>query len=417
MDGNRQFDNNESFNNFSGNNFQNNDFVDDIFYSPDTNVKKKKEKRSFGFGTLILCVVIAALVGAGGAFGAFIYGGNFISKITGNYNRDTSGNKTITNITVNEETDSVIAAAAQKATPCVVGIRTTFAVSNFFGGSSESSGEGSGVIYSSDGYIVTNYHVIESAVEASNSLIQVFMNGETEGTKATVVGYNITNDLAVIKINKTGLTAIEIAKSSELKTGQYVAVIGCPGGLDFMGSVTYGIISGLNRKTSSDSTYTTEFLQTDAAINPGNSGGAMVNTKGELVGVPSSKIVSESIEGMGFAIPSDTVVEICNKIISKQNSAKPYIGISISTRYDSTTLQMLGYPAGAVIQSVASKSPADKAGMKRGDIVTEFNGREITDYSAFNAAVNDVSPGDSVSIKLFRSGKYYSTNLTVGADS
>ena len=394
--------------------------VDDVFNSkPPKNPKKPREKRHYGSGMVILCILLAAVIGAGAGGAAVFFGQQYLTD------KDTEGlalsdtNKTITNIKVDEETDSAIQAASEKATPSVVGIRTTFAVNNFFGGSGESTGEGSGVIYSSDGYIITNYHVIESVMGSAASTIKVFINSNSkDGIDATVVGYNISNDLAVLKINKTGLTAIEVAKSDNLKTGQYVAVIGCPGGLDYMGSVTYGIISGLNRSiTTEDSDQSVALIQTDAAINPGNSGGAMVNTSGQLVGVPSSKIVSASYEGMGFAIPSDTVVKICNQIIAKENSPEPYIGITISQRYESSTLNMLGYPSGAVVQSIADGSPADSAGIQRGDIITEFNGTAITGYANLTAVINECSPGETVTVKFFRSGRYYSTSLTIGSNS
>lgn len=383
----------------------------------------KKEKRRYGVGVVIVAAVIAAVVGASACFSVLFLKDTFFGSTEEPEQEehvivnDTENNSTVTNITVDEQTDSVVQAVAQKATPSVVGIRTTYAVNSFFGGGEETSGEGSGVIYSTDGYIITNYHVIQSVVEGQSGNILVFTNGATDGVKATVVGYNISNDLAVIKINKKGLQAIEIAPSKDLKTGQFVAVIGCPGGLDFMGSVSYGIVSGLNRKTSTEETGAAALIQTDAAINPGNSGGAMVNTQGQLVGIPSSKIASTEYEGMGFAIPSDTVVEICNRLISKENQPEPYVGINISDRYDSSTLKMLGFPAGAVIQSVVSDSPAEKAGLKRGDIITEFGGKEISNYQTLANAITERSPGDTVTVKFYRSGKYYSTSITISANS
>lgn len=381
-------------------------------------VKIKKEKRCYGAGVVILSAILAAIIGAAGCLGALYVKDIYFDEQEPNTTiNGAETNNTITNITVDEQTDSVVQAIADKATPSVVGIRTTFAVNNFFGGSAESTGEGSGVIYTTDGYIITNYHVIQSVVEAQSGSIMVYTNGDTDGTEASVVGYNISNDLAVLKINKTGLQAIEVASSANLKTGQYVAVIGCPGGLDFMGSVSYGIVSGLNRKTSTEDTAAAALIQTDAAINPGNSGGAMVNTQGQLVGVPSSKIASTEYEGMGFAIPSDTVVEICNRLIAKENEPEPYVGINVSERYDATTLKMLGFPAGAVVQSVTSDSPAEKAGIKRGDIIIEFGGTTISSFTTLANAINDRSPGDTVTIKFYRGGKYYSTSITIEANS
>ena len=404
------------------------DFFPSGTYGPDNDdndfvfdqkpVKIKKEKRRYGAGIVVLSAILAAIIGAAGCLGALYVKDKYFDKDEPDTTiNGAETNNTITNITVDEQVDSVVQAIADKATKSVVGIRTTYAVNSFFGGSAESTGEGSGVIYTTDGYIITNYHVIQSVVEAQSGSIMVYTSGDTDGTEASVVGYNISNDLAVLKINKTGLQAIEVASSANLKTGQYVAVIGCPGGLDFMGSVSYGIVSGLNRKTTTEDTGAAALIQTDAAINPGNSGGAMVNTQGQLVGVPSSKIASTEYEGMGFAIPSDTVVEICNRLIAKENEPEPYVGINVSERYDATTLKMLGFPAGAVVQSVTSDSPAEKAGIKRGDIIIEFGGTTISSYTALANVINDRSPGDTVTVKFYRNGKYYSTSITIEANS
>ena len=283
-------------------------------YEKYTAPKPKKEKKRYGVGVVIVSAVLAAIIGAVSCLAVTVpllvdsdgstaqQGGTLLNKV---------------NINVDKTAQNVVEAVAQKATPSVVGIRTTTSVMNFFGGTQESSGEGSGVIYTSDGYIITNYHVISGALSGNNSKISVYLDSaESDGYNATVVGYNISADLAVIKIDVKNLTAVEFADSDSLSVGQYVITIGSPGGLEFMDSVTYGVISGLNRVVSSDSDV--KLIQTDAAINPGNSGGALLNINGELVGINSSKIVSEEFEGMGFAIPSNTVKEICDGIIERE---------------------------------------------------------------------------------------------------
>lgn len=388
------------------------------YYTPP---KPSKPKNSFSFATVIVSVVLAAAVGLGGG----IVGTLAVNKVTSN--QTSSGSDVANGATggeVNIKVENLEAtigeAVAQKVTPSVVGIRTTVSVTNFFGGTQEASGDGSGVIYTSDGYIITNYHVIADAIDyGRSSQIKVYLNGDTEkGYDATVVGYNISNDLAVVKISGKNLNAIEWADSGSLKVGQQVMAIGNPGGLDFMGSATWGIISGLNRVLSADSDgSTTELIQTDAAINPGNSGGALVNTEGKLVGINSSKLVSESVEGMGFAIPSNTVKEICDKIIAKENNPDPYLGITVSTRYDPETLQNWNYPVGAVVYSVAVDSPADDAGITRGDIVTEFNGKKITHYNLLSDYLAECKPGDKVSMQIYRSGKYIDGQITIGSNN
>ncbi len=376
---------------------------------------KKQKKGGHGAVTIAVACLLAAVIGA--------VSGVTTVKLTSKNTDSTpltsssgiSGSNV--NINVDETAESVVEAVAQKVTPSVVGIRTTTSVRSFFGGNSSSTGEGSGVVYSSDGYIITNYHVISSAVtNKSDSKIEVFLDSvNSKSYEATVVGYNISTDLAVIKIDATGLTPISISDSDNLKVGQYVITVGNPGGLEFMDSVAYGVISGLNRVVSTDSDV--KLIQTNAAINPGNSGGALVNTKGELVGITSSKIVSEEFEGMGFAIPANTVSTICKNIIDKQNDPEPYIGITVSEKYTASVLKYYGYPSGAVVLSVAEGSPADNSGIAKGDIITEFNGKEIDEYTKLEEYINECQPGKKVSAKIYRSGRYYTTDITVGSNN
>ena len=382
------------------------------FYSYQPKPKKKKKK--YGVKMIIFTCILSALIGFGGAFGGFYY-----LAQQGIFNKgdisQTPVQENNVNINVDEQATSVVEAVAKKVTPSVVGIRTTTSVQSFFG-NNEASGEGSGVVYSKEGYIVTNYHVIAGAIKSSQSKIEVFLGDlDTKAYNATVVGYNISTDLAVIKIDAKNLTAIEIADSSKLKVGQYVITVGNPGGLEFMDSVTYGVISGLNRVVSSDSSVS--LIQTDAAINPGNSGGALVNVKGELVGINSSKIVSEEFEGMGFAVPSNTMVEICDKIIENENSPEPYIGITISEKYTSSVLSFYGYPSGAVVLSVFEASPAYEAGIRRGDIITAFNGKSVNDYSKFEELFTQTKPNDKVNVEIYRNGRTYSTTVVIGANN
>lgn len=399
--------------NYSRNNNYN--YGGTTFYARPPKQKKNKKKGAFGAGTVIAAALLAAVIGAGSGIAAVTLSSKNGSNTSSPITSSVSGSNV--NINIDETAESVVEAVAKKVTPSVVGIRTTTSVRSFFGSSNESTGEGSGVVYSADGYIITNYHVISGAVtNKSGSKIEVFTDTlDSDSYEATVVGYNISTDLAVIKINAKGLTPAEFSDSSKLKVGQYVITVGNPGGLEFMDSVTYGVISGLNRVVSSDSDV--KLIQTDAAINPGNSGGALLNTKGQLVGINSSKIVSEEFEGMGFAIPSNTVAEICKNIIEKQNDPEPYLGISVSEKYNSSVLKYYGYPSGAVVSSVADGSPADNAGLAKGDIITEFGGTEITEYSMLESLLQKCKPGDQVSVKIYRSGRYYSTTVTVGSNN
>ncbi|MCI8360748.1 MAG: serine protease [Clostridiales bacterium] len=385
---------------------------------------KKERKPLFGqlpVKTFVACVLAAAVVGLGAGAGGFALTRHLTGDAQGAPVQTSSGTAgSAQTISIQSEVENLVQAVAEKVSPSVVGIRTTAASYSFFGGQNSSSGEGSGIIYSEDGYIITNYHVIQAAAEQGGGAarVQVFLPSDPEnGIDASIVGYNIAYDLAVLKINQTGLPVAEIGNSDELNVGQYVVAIGNPGGLDFMGSVTYGVISGLNRKITTDNSTQLNLIQTDAAINPGNSGGALVNAKGQVIGVNSVKLVSTGYESMGFAIPMNQVVETCKQIISKENAPTPYLGIEISTKYDAQTLQMLGYPTGAVVQSVVEGSPAADAGLQRSDIITEFAGTTVSSYTTLSSAISQCSPGETVSVKVYRSGRYYTADVTLGTNN
>lgn len=381
--------------------------------------KPKKEKSGHSVWTIVIACALSAAISAACGFAASYAYLKSNNKATANNTTTIIKQETPqdnVNITVDETSSSIAEAVAKKCTNSVVGIRTTTSVSSFFGGSQEQTGDGSGVIYSADGYIITNYHVIESAVESSRSKIDVFIGEDkTNSYSASVIGYNISCDLAVIKINVSGLTPIELGNSDELSIGQYVVTIGSPGGLEFMGSVTYGIISGLDRTVSTNSEL--KLIQTDAAINPGNSGGALLDAEGKLIGINSSKIASVDYEGMGFAIPINSVKEKCDKIISRKGDSKAYLGVSISETYTSEVLSYYGYPSGAVVSTVAQGSPAYLAGIERGDIITEFNGTKITEYTVFIDALSNCKGGDKVKVKLYRNGRTYTINVTLESET
>lgn len=379
---------------------------------------KRPKRNGKGTARVVVASLLAAVIGAvgGGVSTAMILDRSTSASQSGN--GSSKLNTSNVNINVDENVGSVAQAVAEKCVNSVVGIRTTTSSQNFFFGESESEGgSGSGVVYSEDGYIITNYHVISSVVESSGkSRIDVYIgSADTEPYEASVVGYSISADLAVLKIDAKNLTPIELGNSDDLKVGQYAVTIGAPGGLEFMGSVTYGIISGLNRVVSSDSEV--KLIQTDAAINPGNSGGALLDTNGRLIGINSSKIVSTEYEGMGFSIPVNTVIEKCRSIIERQNEPESYVGITLSKRYTESILKYYGYPAGAVVQSVDDNSPAKSAGISRGDIITAFGDKEITSYSQLEELIRESTPGSKVTVKVYRSGKTYIAELTIGSNN
>ncbi len=374
----------------------------------------KKPKKRFGGAALIACCLACAVI-SGTASAAVVSQLQTANGEQGASTSGTSDSKTI-NISSDEDTVSAVNAAsavAEKVIPSVVGIKTA-ATSGFgFGMTSES--QGSGVIYSEDGYIITNYHVIQDAMNASGaqaSTIYVYLSDDADtGISAKVIGYNSTADLAVLKIEKTGLTAIELANSDELKVGEMAIAIGNPGGLDYMSSVSSGIVSGLNRTSLSDSGI--GYIQTDAAINPGNSGGALVDSEGKLIGINTAKISAEDYEGMGFAIPSNTVKEICDNIIANKDVKKAYIGVNLSNYYSSDILQSWGYPAGVVIESVVSGSPAEKAGLQPYDIITAIGDVDVTSANALTDQLQNYQPGETVSLTIYRYTTQQTTDVSV----
>lgn len=444
-------ENNNGFD-FPNNETQNNEPL--YSYTPNTNYMygnptpapqpeprpPKKDSRRFGVGAMVVCIVLsvaistfASLAIAFGSMDGGDAGDNESEKDAASVSAsdtadssdssqggsDSSDTTVSTVITVDGNVESVVEAVYDKSAASVVGIRTKASVQSFFGGSTESTGEGSGVIYSEDGYIITNYHVISEVVTAqsNNSSVEVFLMSQPEDpVDAKVVGYNASADLAVIKIEKKGLPAVSIANSDEIKVGQYAIAIGCPGGIEFLNSVSYGIISGLNRTITIDSIGEMELIQTDAAINPGNSGGALLNSKGELIGINSSKLVDESFEGMGFAIPINTALEVVKEIIDNKDNPSPYIGIEIY-KYDSDYLAQYKLPAGAAVKSVVTNAPAYSAGIRAGDIITEFNRIEITEYTDFIDALDECEPGTKVTARIYRNGRYYSTTVTIGSNN
>lgn len=385
-----------------------------------TSVPTERNKRSgVAIGVVLLCCVLSVLIGAGVSFMFtmnVLKGAQNSSSDSGNTASQSSNSSTV--ITVDGSVESLVEAVYEKAGNSVVGIRATTTIQGFLG-SQDSSSDGSGVIYTSDGYIITNYHVIESVAKtgSSKSIIEVYLNYDREAPiEAQIVGYNISADLAVIKINKKGLSPVEIANSDLLKIGQYAVAIGCPGGIEFMGSVSYGIVSGLNRSITIDSIGEMELIQTDAAINPGNSGGALLNSTGQLIGINSSKLVDESFEGMGFAIPANKVIEVVSKIMENKDKPTPYIGIEIYA-YSGAYLEQYNLPRGAAVKSVVKSGPADLAGIRAGDIITEFNGKKISEYTEFIDELNDCTPGTKITVKGYRNGKYYTTTVTIGSNN
>ena len=260
-----------------------------------------------------------------------------------------------------------------------------------------STGQGSGIILDTDGYIVTNAHVVADA----DGVKVVLYNGEE--CTARIVGTDTKSDVAVLKISASNLTPAKLGNSDQLEIGEDVIAIGNPGGLS--NSVSKGIVSGLNRTVETNLGASMECIQTDAAINPGNSGGALVNQYGYVIGINSSKIAATDYEGIGFAIPINNAKPIIEDL-KAYGEVQGRVRLGVEVRMiDSVLAKLNNIPVGAMITSVEKTSDAYQQGLLAGDIITSVDGVEITDYEVLSNQITSHKPGDSVSLRVYRTGQ------------
>ena len=327
-----------------------------------------------------------------------------------------TGSTTPASVTIsNTEIETTITQAVEKVGPAVVTVTGTIpGQMTFFGRSPDGLSSGSGVIISPDGYIVTNNHVIEGAEDLS-----VILSDGAE-LPATLISSDIYADLAVVKADGLMPAVATIGNSDNLKPGEMVIAIGSPLG-EFRNTVTVGVISATGRSLDTGNGYSMEdLLQTDAAINQGNSGGPLVNLNGEVIGINSMIVRGGNgstavAEGLGFAIPSNTMQTISERIISQGYFARPYLGVqfqainpSIARRYDLPT------EWGAYVNKVDSKSPAAQAGLQQGDIIIRVGDTPIDENTSYINALFEFQPGDQVAITILRDGKEQTLNVTLG---
>lgn len=366
-----------------------------------------KEKRSqFFIIPIIIIVLVTSVVSS-----AFTY-----VVMDSRLDRGVSGASNNSNTKYEiQEVENPVVAIAQEAGPSIVGVTVKYITQGLFGILDNAGSEGSGIIYSTDGYIITNYHVIEAAVNNSTATIDITLPNEDESIPATIVGSDKVSDLALLKIEKTGLKAANFGKSADTKVGELAVAIGNPLGLDFAGSVTVGYVSAVNRKVTTDGR-TYSLIQTDAAINSGNSGGALVNSKGQVIGVNSIKVATEGVEGLGFALPIDDVKPIIETLLKDKKVSRPYIGI-VGFNVDERTAEKNGLVAGIYVQQVAPNTPAKKAEVKTGDIITGIDGKVVTTMEELNEIKNSKKVGDTVTLKVYRNKQYIDLSLTLEEDN
>ena len=310
-----------------------------------------------------------------------------------------------------EPGDNPIIKIADTVGPAIVSITNMQKGTSFFGPRSSASA-GSGVIFNSeDGYIVTNYHVIDNA---ERLIVNMDENRQYE---AELIGGDARTDLAVIKIDAPNLPEDKFGDSSAVRVGETAIAIGNPLG-EFARSVTVGVISALNRELTVQSVsgqeITLELIQTDAAINPGNSGGALVNTRGEVIGINSAKIARQDVEGLGFAIPINDASPIIDQLIEKGSVSRPFLGIYDFTEITDKMSQWYDLPVGIHVGGIVDGGPAEKAGMKVEDVIVSLNGVKIETINQLYNFLKDRKVGDKVEVIVVRKTKETTLNLTLG---
>ena len=397
------------------------------YYTPPEPKKtEKREKSGKGAriaGVIALCLVCALL---GGLVGAGFMGRGLDARIDALEEAGAEqAHEQITQAAAQGSADAAHTATAVKsdstaltasaiygqACEQVVGVTTEVTYTNFFGMNSSSAVSGTGFIISEDGYILTNFHVIELAAQNDKD-VNVILH---DGTRyiASIVGYEKYNDVAVLKIDATGLKPVSFGNSDSLAVGDLVYAVGNPlGELDF--SMSTGHVSALDRAiTSDESGVAINMFQIDAAVNSGNSGGPVYNAAGEVVGIVTAKYASSGVEGLGFAIPVNDAVGIVSDLITKGYvTGKAYMGVSIDQKYNSLYSQYFGTPLGAYVASVEEGSSADKAGIQARDIITKLGDKPISGYTDLTAVLHDFSAGDTTEITVYRGDQEISFPIT-----
>ena len=394
------------------------------------NKNEKSQKNKTGFGKTVILPFVSGVVGCSVVLGT-CFGvpsikskliNNFSSNISTSNSSSTQSNGYVTQTSLSNYSDTAVY-AANKILPSIVGIKIEYTVNtqSFFGRSSSSTAtaSGSGIIISDDGYILTNNHVVSSSSSESNSYYQITDAGKVTVTlfgdeteyEAKIVGQDEQTDLAVIKIEKSGLTKAEFADSDSVKVGEFAMAVGNP--VNMNSTVTTGIISAVNRKITDSDGKTYTCIQTDAAINSGNSGGALVNSEGKVIGINTLKLSGTGIEGIGFAIPINSTTDITSQLIQYSKVKRPFIGIS-GIDLNAETAKTYNLVEGVYVKSVEDFSAAEKAGLKAGDVIIEVEGKSIKTMDELNEVKNSHKIGDELKLKINRNGTEKEITLTLG---
>ena len=390
------------------------------YSAPEQPEKPRRKKKKFNGGKLArsaVALVLAAAMGFAGGFVGAKYGGGskvVIQQVERPASSDSSTDSTGNSISATSGTGLSTAQVAEMVSPSVVVITTeqvVYSQWSWYGQSQVESGAGSGVIISSDGYILTCAHVVSGA---SNITVSI---GDKD-YPATLVGEDTTSDIAVVKVDATGLTPATVGNSDNLKVGESVMAVGNPLG-ELGGTVTSGIVSALNRSVSiqsSGSVNTMSLIQMDASVSPGNSGGGLFNMNGELIGIVNAKSSSSDAEGLGFAIPINDAIKVAQDLLENGYvTGRPYMGITYLAVNDAQTAAQLGVNAyGIYVVDVVSGGPADKAGLKAGDRIVSIDNTEVAQKTDLGTLMQEHSAGDTLSITIARDGQMQTVSLTLG---
>ncbi len=398
---------------------------------PENPVKSQKKSNKSGKtfflsllgGCVGTCLVVGICFGIPGIRSALVGSQNstvLVSNTNSNFNPENVNTYQVSLSSFNDTGVQV----AQKVLPSVVGINVTYPVRSYWSGNSSTvSAAGSGVIISTDGYILTNNHVVSalssessyySIGEATEITVKLY-NDETL-YPATVIGSDAKTDLAVLKIDKTDLKAAELGDSDSVLVGEWCMAVGNPLGME--SSVSAGLVSALNREVTDEDGKKYHVIQTDAAINSGNSGGALVNSQGKVIGINTIKVSGAGIEGLGFAIPINSTVSVTNDLIKYKKVIRPYLGISGVSITDEIIKDnpRANLTKGVYIRTVASFSPAEKAGLQAGDILVAIDDKAILNFDEMTEVKNSYKAGDTITIKFVRNGSTKTTQLTLGEE-
>lgn len=383
------------------------------YYAPEEKKPRERSSEAHRSGTLKLACMCLVCALVGGLVGGFISWNAVKGNLADGTAKDNSV-KPISGTTVGKRVSTETASANEiyeLGCKQTVGVSLESTRANIFGQQSASAVAGTGFIITSDGYIMTNYHVIESA-QKSEHKIQVLFKDKSS-FEAKIVGFDEDNDVAVLKIDASDLSPVSIGNSDDIAVGDSVFAIGNPlGELDF--SMTSGRVSALDRSITIERNGTAiNMFQFDAAINSGNSGGPVYNESGEVIGIATAKVGSSGVEGLGFAIPINDAADIANELITKGYvSGKAYMGVNIDNRYTSVYAQYYSMPEGAYVYNVESGGCAEKSGLAAGDIITKVGSEAIGGYSDLNAAIKSFKAGESTEIVVYRGGEYVTLRIT-----